>query len=875
MKSNELRTAFLDYFAKSGHEVVKSSSLIPHDTSVMFTIAGMIPFKTYFTRDELPPFPRAASVQKCFRTVDIDIIGTTTRHLSFFEMLGNFSFGDYFKGEAIEFAWDFLTNILSLPKEKLWITVHESDLESIELWKKISSIPSDRIQIMGEDNFWKMGDVGPCGPCSEIYFDKGPDFGKEGGPKFGASDRYIEIWNLVFMQFLRNKDGDMTQLPFPSIDTGAGLERILPIVDSQKSVFDTDLFFPMIEYTQELTKVKYNNDGRGLDKSFRIIADHCRAFSILIADGVFPSNEGRGYVLRRIIRRLVKNLWQLGIEEELSDSYVDLVANSLGNQYENLVTGKDFIKTVINKEERSFRRTLQQGLTHIDEIISEQRGEDKPLKIAGDVAFKLYDTFGFPLELTVEIAEENGFGVDTDAFSVLMNAQRTRAQLDAKASFQFENKSEKDTFKDIASKYGITDFLGYDSLRVDPVKVLKIIEVDNEGNKAVVRSSDGINASHVVVLDRTPFYAEGGGQVGDQGYITSDSGRFKVLDTVNTISSVIKHIGYFESGTLIAEKSAVAEVDGERRNATMRNHTATHLLHHFLREVLGDHVRQQGSLVAPDRLRFDFSHFGPLTDEELFKVQHLCNREIISNAPVKTQTVNRDEAEKMGAIAFFGDKYGQKVRVVEAGQNSMEFCGGTHVDSLGFIGWMQIVSESSIGSNTRRIEAITGDYAIQFIERQSEIIRTIASVVKSDSNDIDLAVNKLFEKNQSLELKLRSFESQMIKKLAEDVVESLENGIAMINVENLNMDQLKQLAHKVKAFEQTRVALITSVVESSRLFMVLVSNDSEIDAGRLIKKLATIAKGGGGGNSNIASATANDFTKIDEIFKTAKLLLKL
>lgn len=875
MKSNELRIAFLDYFAKSGHEVVKSSSLIPHDTSVMFTIAGMIPFKTYFTRDELPPFPRAASVQKCFRTVDIDIIGTTTRHLSFFEMLGNFSFGDYFKGEAIEFAWDFLTNILSLPKEKLWITVHESDLESIELWKKISSIPSDRIQIMGEDNFWKMGDVGPCGPCSEIYFDKGPDFGKEGGPKFGASDRYIEIWNLVFMQFLRNKDGDMTQLPFPSIDTGAGLERILPIVDSQKSVFDTDLFFPMIEYTQELTKVKYNNDGRGLDKSFRIIADHCRAFSILIADGVFPSNEGRGYVLRRIIRRLVKNLWQLGIEEELSDSYVDLVANSLGNQYENLVTGKDFIKTVINKEERSFRRTLQQGLTHIDEIISEQRGEDKPLKIAGDVAFKLYDTFGFPLELTVEIAGENGFGVDTDAFSVLMNAQRTRAQLDAKASFQFENKSEKDTFKDIASKYGITDFLGYDSLRVDPVKVLKIIEVDNEGNKAVARSSDGINASHVVVLDRTPFYAEGGGQVGDQGYITSDSGRFKVLDTVNTISSVIKHIGYFESGTLIAEKSAVAEVDGERRNATMRNHTATHLLHHFLREVLGDHVRQQGSLVAPDRLRFDFSHFGPLTDEELFKVQHLCNREIISNAPVKTQTVNRDEAEKMGAIAFFGDKYGQKVRVVEAGQNSMEFCGGTHVDSLGFIGWMQIVSESSIGSNTRRIEAITGDYAIQFIERQSEIIRTIASVVKSDSNDIDLAVNKLFEKNQSLELKLRSFESQMIKKLAEDVVESLENGIAMINVENLNMDQLKQLAHKVKAFEQTRVALITSVVESSRLFMVLVSNDSEIDAGRLIKKLATIAKGGGGGNSNIASATANDFTKIDEIFKTAKLLLKL
>ncbi len=875
MNSHDLRNSFLDYFQSFNHEVVPSASLIPHDPSVMFTIAGMIPFKTYFTRDEVPPFNRATSAQKCFRTVDIDIIGTTTRHLSFFEMLGNFSFGDYFKDDAIAFAWNFLTKTLELPKDKLWITVHESDNDSIELWKKIADVESDRIQVMGDDNFWKMGDIGPCGPCSEIYFDKGKLFGKDGGPKFGGSDRFIEIWNLVFMQFSRDKNGVLNPLPYPSIDTGAGLERILPIINSLNSVFDTDLFYPIIEFTQSLTEVKYNNDGAGMDKNFRVIADHSRAATMLIADGVFPSNEGRGYTLRRIIRRLIKNLWQLGIEAEIGDRYVDLVVSSLGDTYTNLKTGSDYIKTVLQNEELNFKRTLQQGLFHIDSLVKQSNGFQKSNIIDGDTAFKLYDTFGFPLELTVEIASESGFKVDTTGFEKLMEIQRQRAQQDAKNSARFKNDTEEDIYKELFDSRGKTEFIGYEQLEADST-ILKVIAIDNDdssGPNKQKSESDDMLITHAIILEQTPFYAQSGGQVGDQGYLISKNTVFKVLDTQNTLNSIIKHMGYFVEGIFIENDSVHAEVDAKRRISIMRNHTATHLLHHYLREVLGDHVRQQGSLVAPDRLRFDFSHFGPLDRKELEVIQHLCNLEIISNSSVSTQVVDKSDAEKMGAIAFFGDKYGQTVRVVSAGANSMEFCGGTHVDSLGIIGSLQIISESSIGSNTRRIEAITGEYALNYLEVQNSIMSDAVALIKSTRSDFLVDLQKVLDKSHQLEKQIKQMKSESVVDLAESLMSSMDKGIIVAQVNDLELDHLKTMAFKLKDYESLRAAFLVSLVDNLKMYMVLISNDKSINAGNIVKELAKIVNGGGGGSPNIANAAGKDVTKINELLKSAREML--
>jgi alanyl-tRNA synthetase len=792
-------------------------------------------------------------------------------------MLGNFSFGDYFKSDAIEFAWDFLTNVLDLDKSRLWVTVHESDLESIDLWKKIASINEERIQVMGDDNFWKMGDTGPRGPCSEIYFDRGISFGSDGGPKHGGDERFVEIWNLVFMQFQKDSDGRESDLPYPCIDTGAGLERILPILNQTDSVYDTDLFSPLISLTDRLCKHSYKTENEAIDKKFRIVADHSRAAAMLIADGVFPSNEGRGHVLRRIIRRFIKNLWQLGYDDSASDQYIDTVVASLNGFYPNLEQNVAFVKSVFGNEEASFKKTLQKGLLQIDDVIKSLKGSQETTEtvlISGDVAFKLYDTFGFPVELTTEIARENDVKVDLEEFNQLMSEQKLKAQTDAKLSAHFENITEDESYRQIADRYGRTNFVGYETLSTQSeiIGVMDLAAFGSTEKKVVKPSNKAVinNPTHIVILDKTPFYAEGGGQVGDMGTIYFENNVFKVVDTQSTLNSITKHIGYFESGSFAIGDTVKAEINRTRRESIMRNHTATHLLHHCLRLVLGDHVRQQGSLVADDRLRFDFSHFSPLSETELLEIQDLCNRQIISNQRVVTEVMEKTEAENIGAIAFFGDKYGDTVRVVKAGSDSIEFCGGTHVNSLGAIGHLIIVSESSIGSNTRRIEAITGEASIKYINAQSATLKQIAQTLRTEISDTFNVVDKLVQKEKLMELRIKDYEKEYLSKTAKELISKQVNGIIVESLKNLNMDQLKELAYIVKGYKSIRAAFIVSVIDESKISLIMVSNDDSFNANSLVKELSVIVKGGGGGNASIATAGGKDISEVNNLLESAK-----
>ncbi|NNN21552.1 MAG: alanine--tRNA ligase, partial [Acidimicrobiales bacterium] len=734
MSANELRKAFLDFFIERDHKIVPSASLIPHDPSVMFTIAGMIPFKRYFTGEEVAPYKRATSVQKCIRTVDIDIVGTTARHCTFFEMLGNFSFGDYFKKDAIAFAWDFVTKVLKLQKDKLWITVHESDDDAIEIWANDIHVDRDRIQKMGEDNFWKMGETGPCGPCSEIYYDKGPEFGEDGGPKFGGSERFVEIWNLVFMQYERSQDGTLNPLPNPCIDTGAGLERILTIVQGVSSLFQTDLMAPLIAAGEEIVGKKYGED-LSTDVTLAIMADHARAMTFLISDGVFPSNEGRGYVLRRLVRRVVRRAWMLGIDYHVTPILAKKAISTLSSAYPRLLRDEEFIEKVLAKEESSFRETLKSGSTILDEAIESAKNG----KLSGDIAFKLHDTFGFPIELTQEIASEKGLEVDLESYNKEMDTQKQRARNASKNLSNEVSENEFEKLKTIFDTLGKTEFLGYDTTKSD-ARVLDVIQ-----------AGDGAT----VILDQTPFYSEGGGQVGDQGYIYSPDSKLKVIDTQTSPLGVTRHICEIKNGHLTPGDQVVAEVDSIRRDATRRNHTGTHLLHWALRKVLGDHVRQQGSLVTPDRLRFDFSHFGPLTSMEINEVETLIAGEVLSDGVVATTVEDRHVAEEKGAIAFFGDRYGESVRVVQAGSESVELCGGTHVSRLGMIGDLVIVAESSIGSNTRRIEALTGLSARDFQRRQSERLHEVATRLKSSPEEVIEALERQISHQKHLEDELK------------------------------------------------------------------------------------------------------------------------
>ncbi len=849
VEAAQLRSIFLDYFADNGHTVVPSASLIPHDPSLLFTVAGMVPFKPYFTEEQVAPYPRAVSIQKCFRAPDIDIIGTTQRHLTFFEMMGNFSFGDYFKEGAIRFAWGLITEGFGLDPERLWITVHESDDQAEELWRDLIGVRPERIQRLGEDNFWGMGDSGPCGPCSEIFFDKGPAFGADGGPAFGGDDRFIEFWNLVFMQFEKGPGGSMTELPKKNIDTGAGFERVLSILNGVESVFATDLFTPLLETASRALDVPYGRDERS-DVAIRRIAEHGRAMTMLVSDGVLPSNEGRGYVLRRIIRRAILAARRAGSEASLVTPLVDATIEKMGGAYPVLVKDRDLIVEVLLREEAGFARTLRTGMSLLEEAREEVVASGSTV-FPGDVAFKLHDTHGFPIELTDEIVAESGLSVERGAFDRAMSVQRERARASAKTLHLADDAQ----YRDLVERHGTTEFVGRDLSRYSiETQVL-----------AVLVGEDGASE---LFLDATPFYAESGGQVGDTGTVVTETGRFEVLDTQNVAGGLFAHRGRL-SGEVLPGQRAVATIDAERREATRRNHTATHLLHAGLRSVLGDHVRQQGSYVGPDRLRFDFSHGAGLGRDEAGEILTIVNSDVVANEGVETIQTSKQEAESMGAVAFFGDKYGDRVRVVRAGSHSLEFCGGTHVERLGDIGQIQIVSEASIGSNTRRIEAVSGLVSFRRSTEMERTLASVASLLKTSLEDVVPSLERLCERQRELDRDVASLRQAHLSQFAETLHATGADSVLVARVDGYSGDQLRTLAQDLQ--RRGRRAVVLAGASGDKV-AVAVASDESLDAQSVVKQLAGYVGGGGGGSARVALAGGRDASGIDALLVAAAAL---
>jgi alanyl-tRNA synthetase len=855
--ADHLRRAFTRFFTERGHTAVPSASLIPHDPSVLFTIAGMVPFKPFFLGDEIPPWPRATSVQKCFRTVDIDVVGTTLRHCTFFEMLGNFSFGDYFKPEAIPFAWELVTEVLGIDAERLWVTVYETDDEAEQIWHDAVGVPIERIQRLGDDNFWKMGETGPCGPSSEIFFDKGPAYGEDGGPAYGGSERFVEIWNLVFMQYDRSQDGRTVPLPKPSIDTGAGLERILPVLQGVDSIFATDLFVPMIDAAQSITGRTYGDDERD-DIGLRILADHGRAMAMLVADGVLPANEGRGYVLRRIIRRAVRRARQLGVERPVTPALVDAAVGILGPAYPALAEQHHLLTDVVSREEDGFLRTLATGSTILEEQLAS--GADT---VSGDVAFRLHDTYGFPVELTVEIAEEVGVRVDLAGFEAAMDRQRAQARAAARSG---KSVAGETAYRSVLETEGRTVFIGQ---RPDgysaPARVV-----------AVLADLDPAHAGEAeIFLDRTPFYAEGGGQVGDTGTIVTETGTALVYDTVSVLPGLTSH-RVRTTGEIFAGQDALATIDGVRRDALRRNHTGTHLLHAALRTVLGDHVRQQGSLVAPDRLRFDFSHHGGVDPREVAEVAALANADVLTDAEVTVEETTKAQAEAMGALAFFGDKYGERVRVVRAGPHSVELCGGTHVGALGMIGPITIVSESSIGSNTRRLEAVTGASALDRIVAREGLLAEAAALLRTEPEHVPEAIDRLLERQRTAERSLEQATSRERRAEAAALVAGAADGIVVARRDGLEPDALRDLAQSVRDLAGLRAVVLGGSPDGSKASLAVAADTSAVGAvhaGELVRALAPRLGGGGGGSPGVAVAGGKDPSGIDGALDEARRAL--
>ncbi len=859
--ADHLRAAFTRFFVERGHTAVPSASLIPHDPTVLFTIAGMVPFKPFFLGDEVAPWPRATSVQKCFRTVDIDIVGTTLRHCTFFEMLGNFSFGDYFKSEAIPFAWELVTEVLGIDGDRLWVTVYETDDEAEAIWRDAVGVRPERIQRLGDDNFWKMGDTGPCGPSSEIFIDKGPSYGADGGPATGGTERFVEIWNLVFMQYNRSADGSTEPLPRPSIDTGAGLERILPLIQGVDSLYDTDLYVPLLDTAQSITGRTYGRDER-TDVGLRILADHSRAMAMLVADGVLPANEGRGYVLRRIIRRAVRRARQLGVSEPCTGRLVDTAVGVLGAAHPGLAEQHQLVTDVVVREEEGFLRTLATGSAILEEVLAS--GE---VTVPGEVAFRLHDTYGFPVELTVEIAEEAGSKVDLEGFEEAMDRQRSQARAAARSG---RATAGDEAYRSVLDTEGRTTFVGQSPDGYSaPARVVAVL-VDNDPEHA---------GQVEVFLDRTPFYAESGGQVGDIGTIVTETGTALVYDTVSALPGLTSHRATV-TGELFAGQDALATIDGPRRDALRRNHTGTHLLHAALRSVLGDQVRQQGSLVAPDRLRFDFSHHGAVAPEELAAVVAMANADVLSDAAVTVEETSKAEAEAMGALAFFGDKYGERVRVVRAGPHSVELCGGTHVGALGMIGPISVVSEASIGSNTRRIEAVTGTGALDRMALREGLLAEAAALLRTEPEHVGEAIERLLERQKAAERSLEQARARELRNEAGALVAEAAHGAVVARRDGLPPDQLRDLAQAVRAQGDLRVVVLGGSPDGVKASVAVAADrvgahgdeGGQLHAGDLVKRIAPLLGGGGGGSPEVAVAGGKDPTGIDGALDEARRL---
>jgi alanyl-tRNA synthetase len=838
--ADQLREAFLDFFAARAHTVVSSASLIPHDPTVLFTVAGMVPFKPFFVGDEVPPYKRAVSSQKCARAGgkhnDLDDVGRTKRHLVFFEMLGNFSFGDYFKNEIIPWSWELTTETFGLDGDRLWITVHDSDDEAEAIWHEQVGVPMERIQRLGDkDNFWQMGDTGPCGPCSEIHIDRGPAFGPDGGPLADPhGDRYMEFWNLVFMQYNQTADGSRTMLPKPSIDTGLGLERMLCLLQGVDAVWETDLMLPLIDQACSLTGKTYSaGDYTDRDTfAMRVLAEHARSSTMLVSDGVFPSNEGRGYVLRRIIRRAVRYAYLLGTEKLVMPSLVETAVDIMGSAYPDVAKNRDFIVGVLTREEERFRQTLKHGLSILEDELSGDRAE-----LPGSTAFLLHDTYGFPLELTEEIAGERNIAVDVAGFDTEMREQRRRAKAARKGAATDDDRL--DAYREIVEQFGITEFLGY----TDDSTESRLL--------AVVPNDDG---TVELFLDRTPFYAESGGQVGDTGTIRAETGEADVLDTTFALPGLRRHTARITTGTFQAGVPVTADIDVGRRAAIRRNHTGTHVLHYALRKVLGEHVKQAGSMVSPDRLRFDFSHYDAVTDTEIAEIERIANNETLTNAPARAFETTKDEATALGAIAFFGDKYGDVVRVLEVG-NSIELCGGTHVRAAGDIGLIKIVSESSIGSNLRRIEAVTGENSVRLLQRDERLVTEAARLVGSTSDELVTGVRRRLDEIKALQDEIKGLRGQLASGRAAELAAAATNGVVVTRVDGINPGDLRDLAIAIRQQPGVHTVVLGGVTDTGGVSLVAaVTGESGKVAGDLIKDAAKAVGGGGGGKGDIATA---------------------
>ncbi|WP_258359926.1 alanine--tRNA ligase [Moorella sulfitireducens (nom. illeg.)] len=867
MTGNELREKFLSFFAGKGHTIVHSSSLVPaNDPTLLFTNAGMVQFKDVFLGLDRRPFKRATTAQKCVRAGgkhnDLDTVGRTARHHTFFEMLGNFSFGDYFKDEAIAFAWEFLTRVLELPPERLWITVYKDDDEAYRLWQEIAGIPAGRIVRMGEkDNFWAMGDTGPCGPCSEIIYDRGPEHACRATQcALGVCDcdRWLEIWNLVFMQYERDNDGNLTPLPRPSIDTGMGLERMASILQGVNSNFDTDLLQPLIKAMEALSGRSYDRGEAGFP--FRVIADHARACTFLIADGVLPGNEGRSYVLRRILRRAARFGKALGVEEPFLYRLVDTVVDIMSQAYPEVAEQQEYIARVMRQEEERFHETLNDGMRVLNGIM-ERAGHEGRDTISGQEAFTLYDTYGFPVDLTEEIAGEKGFKVDRAGFEEAMAAQRERARAareDIKA-YEFAL-----AFAGNLDDIGGTGFTGYEALE-DKGKVLALIR---EGER-VPYLAEG-ESGHVV-LDRTPFYPEGGGQIGDQGNMAWPGGEARVHDVRRLPDGKIIHQVTVTAGKMAGGMEVKLMVDRERRLATARNHTATHLLHRALKNVLGEHANQAGSLVTPERLRFDFTHFAPLTEEELRAIEKEVNVRILAGLPVTALETSLQEAKAMGATALFGEKYGERVRVVKIGDYSMELCGGTHVRSTSEVGLFRLTGESSIGAGVRRVEAVTGAAALDLVGREYQELASSALLLKVPPFQVAGRVQQLLEKSKEMEREISRLQNKLatytVKDLLAQVQEVAGVPVLQARVDITDAEALRDLADKLRDKMGSGVVVLGSQHDGRVNFVAMVSKDlvqQGIHAGNLLREVARIAAGGGGGRPDMAQAGGKDPSKLDQ-----------
>jgi alanyl-tRNA synthetase len=846
--SAELRRAWNDFFVARQHTSVPSASLIPtHPSAPMFTNSGMMPFVPYFLGEEPVPFKpaRAVSVQRCVRAGgkhnDLDAIGRSPRHLSFFEMLGNFSFGDYFKADAISWAWEFVTEVLELDAGRLWVTVHESDDEAEELWADGVGFPRERIQRLGKENFWEMGETGPCGPSSEIFWDYGPEVGPDGGPaNSAAEDRYVELWNLVFPQFLRGADGHLSDLPSKNIDTGAGLERIMAVLAGSPSLYASDTLTALVDEAQSVTGHRLGESDLG-DIALRLMADHARTMTFLVADGVIPSNEDRGYVLRRIIRRAIRFAYLLGVERPVLPAMVERTIGLMGDAYPEIVDGRDLVLPIITREEESFRRTLASGSQILDSQLDKvQPGGTLP----GSVAFQLHDTYGFPFEVTQETAELRGFDVDVAGFETAMEEQRQRARAASKGG-GVATGDEVTEQQRLLAEHGPTVFTGRDEYETKAT-VIGIV-------------GDGL------YLDRTPFYAESGGQVGDTGHVITPTGIVDVADTTYGLPGLHKHTFVVREGTIEVGQQADARIDGDRRDAIRRNHTGTHVLHWALREVLGGHVKQQGSLVAPDRLRFDFSHFEPVSAEQIRRIEDLANREILDNAPVRHFETTMNEARELGAIAFFGDKYGDIVRVLEAGRHSVELCGGTHVRRLGDIGPLKVVAEGSIGSNLRRIEAITGFGPIDRLRQVEEVTARAAEALGTTPDEVPAAAERLRGELKAARDEIKVLRRQAAGNRAGELAATAVDGVVVARVDGLAPDEVRDLAVAVRQQPGIRAAVVGGEKPDGGVALAAAATrEGGLHAGELIAEAARTVQGGGGKGPELAQAGGKDAARLDE-----------